>query len=270
MQNKIETILSILTVLGTLGSALAAFLAIKQTIKQRKNSVTPQLVINNFQFLTREVYDDCYSLFPMDIELSIKNKPQIINAGSGVALNTSIKIEYDFIPTMNFFALSQGEINKKYRFEYTDNSENKDQKVKFTIGGNHTSLSKEAEMNINLGYIPPHTNDSHTIKLNLLTFFIEVFVNKYLFELKLNNQSLEYINGPQFIVSYSDIDGNHYKTLYKSKIFFNINSKSESKISFKGMLEFQVEKSNRIQRGLQRIRKSYADFLSEHDFNKNK
>ncbi|WFW00289.1 hypothetical protein [Klebsiella aerogenes] len=270
MQTKLEITLSILTVLGTLGSTIAAFLAIKQTIKQRKSSVTPQLVINNFPFLTREVYDDNYSLFPMDIEKSIKNKPQIINAGSGVALNTSIKIEYDFISTMNFFTLNQEKINSKHLFQYADTSENIDQKAKFTISGLNSSLSKEAEMNLNLGSIPPQTNNANEIKLNLSTFFLEVFINECLYERKLNNQLPDFINGPRFIVSYSDIDGNHYKTNYKSKIFFHINSKSESKISLKGMLEFYVEKSSRLQRGLQRIRKSYADFINEHDFNKNR
>ncbi|EGJ1397725.1 hypothetical protein IG877_001482 [Salmonella enterica] len=44
-----ENLSDIITALGTTASAIAAFLAIKQTIKQRKISVTPQLVINNCQ-----------------------------------------------------------------------------------------------------------------------------------------------------------------------------------------------------------------------------
>ncbi len=270
MQTKLDITLSILTVLGTLGSAIAAFLAIKQTIKQRKSSVTPQLVINNFQFSTREVDNDCYNIFPIDLEQSIKNKPKIINAGSGVALNTSIKIEYDFVSRMDFFTLNQSKINNKYSFQYLDSSQNKDQKTKFLISGISTSISKEAETNINIGYIPPHTNDSHVIKLNLSTFLLEIFINEYIFHVKLNKQPPEFIVGPLFVVSYSDIDGNQYKTHYKSKIVFHINSKSINKISLKGMLELQVEKSNGIQRGLQRIRKSYADFMNEYDFNKNR
>lgn len=55
MQNSLNSTLSILTVLGTIGSAVAAFLAIKQTIKQRKMSVTPQLVINNYPFSSTEL-----------------------------------------------------------------------------------------------------------------------------------------------------------------------------------------------------------------------
>ncbi len=123
---------------------------------------------------------------------------------------------------------------------------------------------------INIGYITPHSNNAEFKSVKLSTFYFEILINECLFEYHLNNEIPGYICGPLFILTYNDIDGNHYKTNFRSKVLFNIKSTSQHKISFMGVLEFHVEHSSWTQRALQRIRKSYADFISEHDFNKNK
>ncbi|HIC1104565.1 TPA: hypothetical protein ACWZ13_004533 [Escherichia coli] len=264
-----ENLSNIITALGTTASAIAAFLAIKQTIKQRKISVTPQLVINNCKIKTDYLYNDSYSLFPFSDEYYFENRPEIFNAGSGVALNTSVEVEFDFNSKMLFFSESQANINEKYNITFEDISNKQEHKKIFSIEGTYTSLLKEAETFYDLGYIPPQNNNSKTIKLDLSKFYIEMLINELLYLNKLNNK-IDYVDGPLIKITYSDIDGNKYKTHYKSKLKVYEQTKRTNKISFKGILEFQVNNSNWIQRRLQKIRKSYADFITENDFNKNR
>lgn len=264
-----ENLSDIITALGTTASAIAAFLAIKQTIKQRKISVTPQLVINNCQIKSHDLYDDSYSLFPISDEYYLENRPEIINTGSGVALNTSVKVEFDFNSKMLFFSASQADINEKYNILFEDVSNGKEHKKRFLIEGKHTSLLKEAETIYDLGYISPQNNNSKTIKLDLSKLYIEMLLNELLYLNKLNNK-IDFVKGPSFKITYSDIDGNRYKTHYESKLKVYEQTKKINKIAFKGMLEFQVNKSNWTQRRLQKIRKSYAEFMEEHNYNKYK
>lgn len=268
MENNLNTILSILTVLGTLGSAAAAFLAIKQTIKQRKMSVTPQLVFNNYQFSSVELKKN-YNIFPLDSPKIIKDSPKIINAGAGVALNASVKIEYDYIQKMNYFKLNQALINGGYNFEFTDLSKENEQ-ITISLRGLELDVIKSAERILNIGYITPHSNNAEIKSIKLSPFYFEILINECLFEYYLKNKVPGYISGPLLILTYNDIDGNHYKTNFRSKVLFNIKNTNQHRISFTGVLEFHVEHSNWSKRLLQRIRKSYADFINEHDFNKNR
>ncbi|EBI2684043.1 hypothetical protein DKN45_23685, partial [Salmonella enterica] len=118
-------------------------------------------------------------------------------------------------------------------------------------------------------YIPPQNNNSKTIKLDLSKFYIEMLLNELLYLNKLNNK-IDFVKGPSFKITYSDIDGNRYKTHYESKLKVYEQTKKINKIAFKGILEFQVNKSNWTQRRLQKIRKSYAEFMEEHNYNKYK
>lgn len=271
MHVKPDVILSILTVLGTIGSAIAAFLAIRQTIKQRKIAVTPQLVINNYQVRSNEINNDAFSLFPLPIEHFLENRPELINAGSGVALNVSLKIKFDYLSKMNFFAENQFKINKKYKFEFEDFSSEKDHKITILITGFQTSIKKEAETTLNIGYITPHnTNNSVATKIPLSLFYFEIMLNELIFKHKLIGDIIEPIHGPSFTIEYYDIDGNKYESNYKSKLVVYNKSERANKISFKCMLEFHTNHTNWTQRRLRKIRKSYADFMAEHDYNKNK
>ena len=271
MQTKLDIILSILTVLGTLGSAAAAFLAVKQTIKQRKIAVTPQLVINDYQVRSREIYDDSFSLLPCSAEYHSAHKPEIINAGSGVALNVSVTIEFDFLSRMQFFSTNQQYLNTKHPLFFTDLSVSADKKVKILLTGNHTGMLKEAETVFNLGYITPYSNNnSTTTKLKISPFYFDILLNEVLFNYKLKDGLTDSIDGPIFNIKYNDIDGNKYETEYKSKLSVNNITSNLNRVSFRCMLEFKASHSSWTQRRLQRIRKSYADFITEHDFNKNK
>ena len=271
MQLKPDVILSILTVLGTIGSAIAAFLAIRQTIKQRKIAVTPQLVINDYQVRSGEMNNDAYCLFPWPIEHFMANRPELINAGSGVALNVSLNIEFDYLSRMKFFAENQFKINEKYKFEFEDLSSEKDHKIIILLTGLQTNIKKEAETTLNIGYVTPYNiNNSIATKIPLSLFYFEIMLNELIFKLKINGDITEPVNGPDLKIKYHDIDGNKYETNYKSKLVVYNKLGRDNKISFRCMLEFQTNHSSWTRRRLQRIRKSYADFMNEHDFNRNR
>ncbi|MBJ8386553.1 hypothetical protein [Citrobacter cronae] len=265
-----DNLSDIITALATMASAVAAFLAVKQTIKQRKISVTPQLVINNYQIRTREVYDDVYSLLPISSEHYSKHRPEIINTGSGVALNATVNVEFDFISKLNYLMKNQNKINPKYNFSFENISKHHESKVKIIFIAQHTDFLKEAEEIYNIGYIPPQNSNSNKIILNLSSFYLEVLVNEIIFLKKMNGEITNNINGPLFKLTYSDIDGNKYNVHYSSQLKIHDTTKTGNKIAFKGVLEFQVIKNNWTQRRLQKLRKSYADFIDEHDFNKNR
>ncbi|MBJ9225900.1 hypothetical protein GHT39_09520 [Citrobacter braakii] len=260
----------IITALATMASAVAAFLAVKQTIKQRKISVTPQLVINNFQIRTRDIYDDVYSLLPISSEFYSEHRPEIINAGSGVALNASVTVEFDFTSKMKELIKSQRKINEKYNFSFENISTQHESKTKIEFIAPNDNFLKEAETIYNIGYVPPQSSKSSKTNLNLSPFFLEILVNEFMFLQKQYGDINNSINGPLFKIMYSDIDGNKYNTQYSSKLIIYDRTKHANKIAFKGVLEFKVIKNSWTQRRLQKIRKSYADFMDEHDFNKNR
>lgn len=271
MENTSNIIFSILTTLGTIGSAIAAFLAVKQTIKQRKIAVTPQLVINNYQIRSNEINDNSFSLFPISTDYFSKNKPEIINAGSGVALNVSVSIEFDFFSRMAFFSSNQCKLDESYHFKFEDRSSVKDHKARVLITVAQTSILKEADTVINCGYITPYNNNnSTTTKLTLSPFYLDVLLNEVLFNYKLNNNIAKSIDGPIFKLKYNDIDGNKYEVIYKSRLAVHNSTQRLNRVSFRCMLEFETSHSSWTGRRLQRIRKSYADYMEEHDYNKNK
>ncbi|EDT0046051.1 hypothetical protein LDV51_004608, partial [Salmonella enterica subsp. enterica serovar Derby] len=196
MENTSDIILSTLTALGTMGSAIAASYAVKQTIKQRKIAITPQLVINNFPVRSKEIYDNSYHSFPISIEYFMQHKPEIINVGSGVALNTTITVEFDFLSKMLYFAENEFKLNGKYNFLFEDLSTPQEYKKKFLLNGMGTRLLKEAETTFSLGYIPPQNNNDNKVSINLSMFYIETLVNELLFLNKLNNKTIDVIDGP--------------------------------------------------------------------------
>lgn len=273
MEDTSGMILSILTTLGTIGSAVAAFYAVKQTIKQRKIETTPQLVIKNVQLETFEIEKKHYNINPISVQQLIDNKLEIINVGSGVALNVTLKIEYDIVKTLQFFSEKMSAIRDKSNFNFNikSNNANKEIDIEIDNGAIENNPRSKRLCNIhNTGYIPPFKNSKETILFHFPDFYHEVMINKLKFLYLLNGEKAINVDGPILKFSYSDIDSNRHEVCYKSKAIFNKIDIMSNNVKIGYILEFHVVHNSRTRDVLQKLRKSYADFIDEHDFNKNR
>ena len=95
-------------------------------------------------------------------------------------------------------------------------------------------------------------------------------INKLKFLYLLNGEKAINVDGPILKFSYSDIDSNRHEVCYKSKAIFNKIDIMSNNVKIGYILEFHVVHNSRTRDVLQKLRKSYADFIDEHDFNKNR
>ena len=78
------------------------------------------------------------------------------------------------------------------------------------------------------------------------------------------------IPGPSLKISYHDVEGNEYSIKYKSNFIVNEITPNMYSNNYTGTLCFEVITQSKTPHVLERVRRSYADFMIEHDFNKNK
>ncbi|EPJ7773818.1 hypothetical protein OY491_003694, partial [Enterobacter hormaechei] len=75
-------------------SAIAAYLAIRQTVVQRKESIRPQLLINDLDLHMVSMNEHHFSAMPLARISKDDIQPELINSGLGTALNVKLLWEY--------------------------------------------------------------------------------------------------------------------------------------------------------------------------------
>ncbi|MEF3670303.1 hypothetical protein V4S90_24925, partial [Citrobacter freundii] len=75
-------------------SALAAYLAIRQTMLQRKASLKQQLIINNLEIKDNLLSKNNFTSKPFEKTSIDDLHPTLVNAGSGAALNVTTEWSY--------------------------------------------------------------------------------------------------------------------------------------------------------------------------------
>ncbi|MEG6410175.1 hypothetical protein QCN14_10820, partial [Enterobacter roggenkampii] len=90
------------------------------------------------------------------------------------------------------------------------------------------------------------------------------------FPRELDGTIFDELDAGQLHIRYEDISGNRKEILFNCTIqLMSYQSKSENGPRSTFRIEFsRIHSGSRL--GLQRIRKSYVDFINEHDYNKNK
>ncbi|EEK6776672.1 hypothetical protein FVS25_22395, partial [Salmonella enterica] len=131
----------------------------------------------------------------------------------------------------------------------------------------HYGIKKE---HCELEYIMPVTQESSPSKIEFPSL-IMLLLTEYLYSVKTFDGTIfDELDAGQLHIRYEDISGNKNKIIFNCTIqLMSYQSKSENGPRSTFRIEFnRIHSGSKL--GLQRIRKSYADFISEHDFNKNR
>lgn len=260
-------------------SALAAYLAIRQNIIQRRISNKVQITLKGVEFnLARRKIINPIMLTHDNDEFTLK--PPLINIGLGPALNFEYSWEFDYFKHLKMNKIkriiSDTDIlsklylkhvnSSKYSFEYSngDNSE-----YIHMLGHGKAALYPHTKINKELDYILPWSVSKSEVFLklpNLIPMLLTYYITKYS---ESSTGMFLPMTGPTLILRYEDITGVKKKEIFTTKF-------ECTRISIKGDTfesSFSLNFSPRLSRTaqlIQRIRKSYADFINEHDFNKNR
>ena len=70
-------------------------------------------------------------------------------------------------------------------------------------------------------------------------------------------------------VKFYDIGGVLYNQLFEAVAEFNYSTTENEQTTLYGQLTFTKKRYGKTKEVLTRLRKSYADFMNEYDFNKN-
>ncbi|PSM60516.1 hypothetical protein C3K52_20420 [Citrobacter freundii] len=266
---------------ATTASAIAAFFAVKQTMLQRTISTKPQIIINNQEVKAIHTLDNTFALkieeneFYFDIPIIIKN------VGLGTALNIKYNWSFDYQkhikkcgfkeidedPVFSPIKTRSDEWDKHYHFSNDENSSYEYYKFIRNQKLNHYGIKKE---HCELEYIMPVTQESSPSKIEFPSL-IMLLLTEYLYSVKTFDGTIfDELDAGQLHIRYEDISGNKNKIIFNCTIqLMSYQSKSENGPRSTFRIEFnRIHSGSKL--GLQRIRKSYADFISEHDFNKNK
>ncbi|HCC5812138.1 TPA: hypothetical protein M5847_003431, partial [Citrobacter freundii] len=99
-------------------SALAAYLAIRQTMLQRKASLKPQLIINNLEIKDNLLSKNNFTSKPFEKTSIDDLHPTLVNAGSGAALNVTTEWSYPQSQKLSWLINKLQVINQSKSLEY--------------------------------------------------------------------------------------------------------------------------------------------------------
>lgn len=269
--------ITLIASIASMFSAIFAACAIYQAVQQRKSSYKPQIVINTLSFkgqCTQEKYFDNQILSAgLHNELSI----EIINAGVGSAVNIKYKWLFPLnkitnqlhkkLATLNNVIDSNDDPNK-YWFKY--NIEENENEIRFNIrtpfnAMPHIISKKEHSIQCFL----PYSITKEATPITLKTLPLVLVLNDLLLDIKSGSKESS-PPGPTLVLSYLDIGGSHITEHFKTRVTIVDFKFDMGLVRFFGNLEFEKINKSRTANGIERIRKSYADFINEHDFNKNR
>lgn len=251
-------------------SALAAFLAIRQTIIQRLTSIKPQLIIKEKTFTTEKVS-------PAQPALEIMGKEQhdffipVINIGLGAALKLKYQWEFDYISLLKklnmidigeFSLLERDDILDRinapeYHYEFDKGDHFNFIKI---VGYGSQNYFKQKIQSYELEYILPHNIDKKEKKITIPDLIILLKINELLANTTTIRDFNKPIDGPRLFISYEDISGKK-KSLYYDSVFrmkrFSIR---EGTLQLEVSLDF-MSSQTMTQQILRKLRKGYAEFV---------
>ncbi|MBJ9352893.1 hypothetical protein GHT41_04315 [Citrobacter koseri] len=252
-------------------SAIAALMAVKQASRQRKLSYKPQVLfkpqyftyqINNQtkDILDQVEFDDCKN--PKSTKREI-----VVNIGLGAALNVNIEWSYQFDSAINLLNKYFSSLNYQMKMSSFANG--------IELYNSYSETKRMFLMNRNkdkLDYILSYNQNPNPTEVTIPYPALSLSCAIIIYSLK--SESRIFKEAPKLTVKvkYNDIGGVFYTEEYLAKVDFStIHEKENDSLVMYGSLSFEKNNTtNKTIRRLQSIRKSYADFMNEHDFNKNR
>ncbi len=249
-------------------SAIAALLVVRQSNLQRKLSYKPQVILKNnfFEYEFNDILSIAESIkFEKASNTNSSRSDIAINIGLGAALNIKITWIHDY----NKLAI----ILNKYLEKL-----NKKNTIKIDSGGisfldadkNPYTFIVNKNQSEQFDYILPYNQKPSPTEIFIPSSFISLtcIAMYYSWHVeKVMNESL-----PELIVriEYKDIGGESHIDEYNVRIEFHHALTNNESITFAAELCFDKKRNlSGTTRTLEGIRKSYADFITEYNTNKN-
>ena len=249
-------------------SALAAYLAIRQTMLQRKASLKPQLIINNLEIKDNLLSKNNFTSKPFEKTSIDDLHPTLVNAGSGAALNVTTEWSYPQSQKLSWLINKLQVINQSKSLEY---------KVidfrnitAYRVDGGLENVIYPQRGNEQINYILPLNVEKGPKKITIPPLILCILLNETNFRMLINSKLDKRIEGPSLRITYYDVEGKRFEINYITNYIVKEVSFTATTNTYSGTLSFEVIKNNRTSRVLKRIRKSYADYMEEHDYNKTK
>lgn len=209
-------------------SALAAYLAIQQTIKQRRISNKVQLILKNNTILIN--VDNLFTPIPLsknDEQFNISTS--VINVGLGPA----IKVEYEWIfdykkafSDINVLEFNRedtipGEeprdiLNEK-KYHYVSYKTNDSIKIGIFGFGSFTPFTQNIKYT-DISYILPCDVEKKESELTFPNIAIIILLQLIIYKIESFDKAFEPIPGPTLIIRYEDVTGVKEEKIYKSTI----------------------------------------------------
>lgn len=267
--------------IATTASAVAAFFAVKQTMLQRTISTKPQIIVNNEEVKTIYSPNSTFALIIEDPDFYYDIPILIKNVGLGTALNIKYNWSFDYqkhIKLCGFKEIKEDPVftpakiqskdwDKCYHFENKNRSIYKYFKFIRHNKFNHYSIKKEHS---ELEYIMPVTQENSPSTIEFPSLILLLLADIAYSSTTSDGAMFDVMDAGLLQIEYEDISGNKIKVKFNCSVqLIRFQSKTENGPRSTFRIEFnRIHSGSKL--GLQRIRKSYADFINEHDYNKNR
>ncbi|MFU0882576.1 hypothetical protein ACM26M_15220 [Kluyvera cryocrescens] len=209
-------------------SALAAYLAIQQTIKQRRISNKVQLIIQNNTIPIN--VDNLLTPMPlsrMDEQFNIATS--VINVGLGPAIKVEYEWDFDYekaLSDINVSKFNREEIitgdqyrnileAKKYHYSYQ--KDNDVIKIGIFGLGSFRPFTHNTKYN-DVSYILPCGVEKKETELKFPSIAAITLIQSILNKLENFSEAFEPVPGPTLIIRYEDVTGVKEERIYKSTI----------------------------------------------------
>ncbi len=271
----IDRWIAVLSSVAAMISAIFAACGIYQAIMQRRSMYKPQIIPQNFYFKGR-CTDKLH--FQSDIlQSNVYNeyKVSVLNPGLGAAVNIKYEWLFDYQEFAKRLQKRLSKLNPTYGSDdpaqilFMHHVEENEHSQTFHFRATYRHLPHVINKNPELiQCFLPYSVQKETTELRLQTLSLVLLMNDLLLNFK-EGAPFKTVNGPLLKLSYQDIGGRYVVDYFDTKVTLLDAVYMRGIVDFQASMVFNKIKMTRTAVILQKLRKSYADFITEHDFNKN-
>lgn len=251
-------------------SAIAAFFVVAQSSLQRKLAYKPHINFKPLHFKYEANLNKHDILNPVtftNIDSAPKNKSKCaVNIGLGTAIDVSIEWIHDsnkIVELLNeiFSKVDDGTKITTEKSIIVMDVPNDDE--------NRYRHGRDLKSD-NIDYILPYNQHPHPTDIIFPLTYLSLNCALIIYSLNILKVMNCSMSTTSLIVQHRDIGGVLYKHEYDVKIKFEKSYTKNGVVKLYGQVMFSQKQGSKTAIGLARIRKSYADFMSEHNPNKNR
>ena len=250
-------------------SAIAAFFVVVLSGIQRKLAYKPQLMFKPLPFkyqLNNKKADIFNKIIFLDSDNTVPDKTNLVaNIGLGTAIDVSVNWSYD--PEL---------IVKKLNSALDEDGRG----ITLSVYKNAIALdvptntpfrydTSRIKMDDKIDYILPYNQDKNQVSILIPHAYFSIICALLIYSLKSTTRMDKSASIIGLHVKYYDIGGVPYNQIYDVKTNFHYSRSDEEYTTMYGQITFTKKHLRKTIAGLAKIRKSYVNFMNEHDFNKN-